>query len=478
MAQDRKVFVGGVPQDLTQDDLYAIFSEYAGVKKAWLQKCRNADESTNSCPPQSHRGFGFVIFHDAAAIDELLGQAPSRFVMLRSGAKLEVKRALSSNKMGWTHGSAGEALPQAHHVQDDVAVSDSSHTIPGAGDAPGGSGQRATHRGARGGRLAAQVASAAATVTGVQHQAAGGPSMGQRNAGGALSQHQGVSNAASIWAGTTDGGGLGQLAINGLMAAAPASYSRAPAPCSPVPLPCIQPAYQSGEPAILEPQTSGCPALGAGSPTYSGSAVPSFEPQQEALRQAIIRFYREHRPEKLSERDFLDFICSIYVGREAELDHALRSKYGEGLSGILLHGPGPGLVNGADDCPLSAVQPQTDAGEPLYIKALPPSWLHCGLAAVDAMQPTAKLVNGRGPVFEAFGGGMSNAPATMHGVGAAGAADVPLEELEFVGSEPDLDQIAADLGVDVSEEVARAIVSRSATLQRKDWLQSIVVGQS
>ena len=33
-----QVFVGGVPQDLNQDDLYAIFSEYAGVKKAWLQK--------------------------------------------------------------------------------------------------------------------------------------------------------------------------------------------------------------------------------------------------------------------------------------------------------------------------------------------------------------------------------------------------------------------------------------------------------
>ncbi len=30
--------MGGVPQDLNQDDLYAIFSEYAGVKKAWLQK--------------------------------------------------------------------------------------------------------------------------------------------------------------------------------------------------------------------------------------------------------------------------------------------------------------------------------------------------------------------------------------------------------------------------------------------------------
>ncbi|CAE8623854.1 unnamed protein product [Polarella glacialis] len=42
-------------------------------------------------------------------------------------------------------------------------------------------------------------------------------------------------------------------------------------------------------------------------------------------------FYHEHRPEKLTERDFIDFICSVYEGREAELDEALRQKYGTGL---------------------------------------------------------------------------------------------------------------------------------------------------
>jgi RNA recognition motif-containing protein len=103
MTQDRKVFVGGVPQNLNQDDLYAIFSEYAGVKKAWLQNCRE----NHGCP-QNHRGFGFVIFHDSTAIEGLLGNNPSRFVLLRSGAKIEVKRALSSNKLS----SHNEALPR------------------------------------------------------------------------------------------------------------------------------------------------------------------------------------------------------------------------------------------------------------------------------------------------------------------------------------------------------------------------------
>lgn len=106
MAQDRKVFVGGVPQDLTQDDLYAAFSVYATVKKAWLQKCRANEDS--SCPPQSHRGFGFVIFHDSRAIDELLGGSTSRFVVLRNGAKVEVKRAMSSIKISQ---SKDEGLP-------------------------------------------------------------------------------------------------------------------------------------------------------------------------------------------------------------------------------------------------------------------------------------------------------------------------------------------------------------------------------
>jgi hypothetical protein len=97
-AQDRKVFVGGVPQDLGQDELYAIFSEYAGVKKAWLQKCRTTNAS-GPCAPQNHRGFGFIIFHEAAAVEKLLGNRFSRFIVLRTGRRLEVKRALSSNKI-------------------------------------------------------------------------------------------------------------------------------------------------------------------------------------------------------------------------------------------------------------------------------------------------------------------------------------------------------------------------------------------
>jgi len=94
--QARKIFVGGVPQDLSQDDLYAVFSEMAGVKKAWLQRYRTNGGPT---PPHNHRGFGFVIFYDPSAVDQLLGNQTSKFIMLRDGRKLEVKRALSSNDL-------------------------------------------------------------------------------------------------------------------------------------------------------------------------------------------------------------------------------------------------------------------------------------------------------------------------------------------------------------------------------------------
>mmetsp|Transcript_110564 Transcript_110564/g.323503 ORF Transcript_110564/g.323503 Transcript_110564/m.323503 type:complete len:633 (-) Transcript_110564:156-2054(-) len=109
-AQVRKVFVGGIPQDMNQDDLYAIFSNFAGVKKAWLQRHRTAG-ATYSSPPRNHRGFGFVIFHDGSTVEKLLGNSTSRFIMLADGRKLEVKRAVSSNDM-MTVPSANGSTPQ------------------------------------------------------------------------------------------------------------------------------------------------------------------------------------------------------------------------------------------------------------------------------------------------------------------------------------------------------------------------------
>eukprot|EP00931_Biecheleriopsis_adriatica_P043327 TRINITY_DN2476_c0_g1_i1.p1 TRINITY_DN2476_c0_g1~~TRINITY_DN2476_c0_g1_i1.p1 ORF type:complete len:594 (-),score=130.74 TRINITY_DN2476_c0_g1_i1:128-1909(-) len=128
-SQVRKVFVGGIPQDMTQDDLYDSFSEHAPVKKAWLQRYRPAPGSAGtpnaaSQPPHNHRGFGFVIFHDSSAVDDLLGKDFSRFFTLKDGRRLEVKRAMSSNDMNSEKGGQptkatkqGKVSEQAQQAQ-------------------------------------------------------------------------------------------------------------------------------------------------------------------------------------------------------------------------------------------------------------------------------------------------------------------------------------------------------------------------
>jgi len=102
-SQSRKIFVGGVPQDMSQEDMRQVFGDYR-VKKAWLQKCKTGVDEPRS-PAASrcvHRGFGFIIFDDTSAIDQILGSADSKFVRLQGkfeGKQLEVKRAMSSNEM-------------------------------------------------------------------------------------------------------------------------------------------------------------------------------------------------------------------------------------------------------------------------------------------------------------------------------------------------------------------------------------------
>ncbi|CAE8617936.1 unnamed protein product [Polarella glacialis] len=273
MAQDRKVFVGGVPQDLNQDDLYSIFSEYAGVKKAWLQKCRTADDgtgNTNACPPQNHRGFGFVIFHDAHAIDELLGSAPSRFIMMRNGTKLEVKRALSSNKMSG---------PQAELAAQNVDVQQAQ-------------------------RAAARVPQAVRGAEQPPLLHVVGPPRTNIRAPVQLQPPVQWTVAAAAAAGLAGGDAiLRQLALM-QSAGYPVAAAQAHLP----------PYAQAAQPVRGQAAERELVAVG-----------------HAPLRNAIMRFYHEHRPEKLTERDFIDFICSVYEGREAELDEALRQKYGTGL---------------------------------------------------------------------------------------------------------------------------------------------------
>mmetsp|Transcript_58696 Transcript_58696/g.139865 ORF Transcript_58696/g.139865 Transcript_58696/m.139865 type:complete len:589 (-) Transcript_58696:184-1950(-) len=134
-AQERKIFVGGVPQDFSQEDLYDTFCVYGGIRKAWLQKCRpgqpTASGAAASSSSHNHRGFGFVVFQDRGAIDELLGSDFSCYLHLTgrfSGERpVEVKRALSNNKIQQSNlavsSSVGRQSPPPPPVQEDVEPS-------------------------------------------------------------------------------------------------------------------------------------------------------------------------------------------------------------------------------------------------------------------------------------------------------------------------------------------------------------------
>lgn len=107
-----KVFVGGVPQDMSQDDMFQIFSTYGGIKKAWLQSYRTAGR-INQSPPHNHRGFGFVIFFDGSSVDNLLGNSFSKYLPLPDGRRLEIKRAVPSSDLPGKPEAGTLPLPSA-----------------------------------------------------------------------------------------------------------------------------------------------------------------------------------------------------------------------------------------------------------------------------------------------------------------------------------------------------------------------------
>lgn len=395
MAQDRKVFVGGVPQDLNQDDLYAIFSEHAGVKKAWLQKCRTTDESGNGANgPQNHRGFGFVIFHDALAIDELLGSAPSRFIVLRNGTKLEVKRALSSNKMSSPQADVGDSANRAR-AQPPLHMSGPPRVLP------------------------SNIARNARTPI-------------QADWGTRLPNNETILRQLSLMHG--------------------AGYPLQPqGQTSPLTSPLTSaPAYAAPTSATTVPQ------IRAPAARPDGRKLP--------LRNAIMQFYEAHRPEKLTERDFIDFICNVYEGREAELDEALRLKYGTGLQLPQLS---------------PSMQSMTDPGRmPLSdtYASLQEAWLPPGSALQQQqLQQHLQQIQQRMPLPSPW---LTPSTPDVYSIGSSHTSGGQHNTL-FSDTEegPDLswiDQIVGEDGLEVSDEVVRAIIEKSSTKHRTELMQAVV----
>jgi len=143
--QAGKVFVGGVPQDMSQDDLYKVFSEFGRVKKAWLQSYRS-NSRVSSGPPNNHRGFGFVIFYDGEAVDNMIGKKTNMYIKLRDGRRLDVKRAVPSSDISttpppWDLGASMLGQRDVEGPRGNAAMNAAGATQPALQTMPAVSGQ-------------------------------------------------------------------------------------------------------------------------------------------------------------------------------------------------------------------------------------------------------------------------------------------------------------------------------------------------
>ncbi|XP_078163016.1 heterogeneous nuclear ribonucleoprotein 1-like [Carex rostrata] len=80
-AKTKKIFVGGIPPSLTEDELGTFFAKYGEVVDQEIIR----DHETNRS-----RGFGFVVFETEEAVDALLSNGS---IIDLDGIKVEVKKA-------------------------------------------------------------------------------------------------------------------------------------------------------------------------------------------------------------------------------------------------------------------------------------------------------------------------------------------------------------------------------------------------
>ncbi|KAL5231092.1 hypothetical protein ABZP36_029868 [Zizania latifolia] len=96
----KKIFVGGLPQTLTEDDFMHFFAKYGTVVDHQIMRDHQTKRS---------RGFGFIVFSSDQVVDDLL--ANGNMIDL-AGAKVEIKKAepkKSSNPPPSAYGSASRS---------------------------------------------------------------------------------------------------------------------------------------------------------------------------------------------------------------------------------------------------------------------------------------------------------------------------------------------------------------------------------
>ncbi|OAY86118.1 Heterogeneous nuclear ribonucleoprotein 1 [Ananas comosus] len=86
---DKKIFVGGLPTDITDDEFWAYFEKFGMITDAFVVKDKiDLVIDKNIYRP---RGFGFVTFETKESANEVL---KNQFHEMRPGKKVEVKKAI------------------------------------------------------------------------------------------------------------------------------------------------------------------------------------------------------------------------------------------------------------------------------------------------------------------------------------------------------------------------------------------------
>lgn len=108
--EDRKLFIGGLPQECTQDDLKEYFGSFGEMERVQLKM----DPSTGRS-----RGFAFIVFKDVNSLETTLGQEHTV-----KGKKVTSKKAdIKSGKI-----YVGK-LPDDGITEDDIRTFFSDHGV-------------------------------------------------------------------------------------------------------------------------------------------------------------------------------------------------------------------------------------------------------------------------------------------------------------------------------------------------------------
>lgn len=85
--KSRKVFIGGLPHDITQDQLKEYFGKYGYIKTCRII-CKHDSRVS--------RGFGFVIYADQNAVDQVIKHRDEHYI---NGKWVDCKSAILRQEM-------------------------------------------------------------------------------------------------------------------------------------------------------------------------------------------------------------------------------------------------------------------------------------------------------------------------------------------------------------------------------------------